>query len=468
MAKLTYDELLEENKELRQRCAEQERRIRQLERDVERLTELLEEAQRATKRQAAPFSKGEPKADPKKPGRKSGREHGRHGHRPPPEADQIDEIHEARLPDSCEHCGGPIEFIEVKQQYQTEVPRKPTRRQFNVHIGRCCNCGRRAQGRHPLQTSDALGAAASQVGPEAQAAVVQLNKIPGLPHGKIADVFKSLFGIVLSRGAVARIILRVARRLEPTHQAMVKSMPAQPFVSLDETGWRIGGRRAWLHVLVAKQVTCYQIAFSRGFDVPEGILGADYHGQLIHDGWAPYDRFEEAHHQQCLAHLLERCNRLLEVATRGAVRFPRQIKKLLQDALALRDRFLGGQVSGHGLAVALGRLRSRLSGLLKWPRSNAANERFAAHLENHQAHLFSFLEAPGLDATNYRAEQALRPAVVNRKVWGGNRTVVGAEAQSILMSVLQTCRLQQRDGLEFVSRTLCGQPPRLALLPAGP
>ena len=242
---------------------------------------MLEEAQRATKRQAAPFSKGEPKADPKKPGRKAGQEHGRHGHRAPPEPDQIDEVYEAVLPPACDGCGGRLELIEVKQQYQTEIPRKPTHRQFNVYIGRCCDCGRRVQGRHPLQTSDALGAAASQVGPEAQAAVVLLNKIPGLPHGKIADVFKSLFGIVLSRGAVARIILRVARRLEPTHQAIVKSMPAQPFVSLDETGWRIGGQKAWLHVLVAEQVTCYQIAFSRGFDVPQSILGADYDSQLI-------------------------------------------------------------------------------------------------------------------------------------------------------------------------------------------
>jgi transposase len=80
----------------------------------------------------------------------------------------------------------------------------------------------------------------------------------------------------------------------------------------------------------------------------------------------------------------------------------------------------------------------------------------------------TFLHLPGLDATNWRAEQALRPAVVNRKVWGGNRTPAGAEAQSILMSVLRTCRQQQRNSLEFISQVLCGHPQQLALLPAGP
>ena len=53
-------------------------------------------------------------------------------------------------------------------------------------------------------------------------------------------------------------------------------------------------------------------------------------------------------------------------------------------------------------------------------------------------------------------ERAIRPAVVNRKVWGGNRTWAGARAQDVLMSVLETCRRAGRPGLEFVSQTLRG------------
>jgi transposase len=468
MARPTYDELLEIIAEQNRRIAGKDRRIAELEARITELEKQLEEAMRARKRQSAPFSKGPPKQNPKRPGRKTGERHGRHGHRPPPEPGQIDEVHEAALPPVCPHCQGSIEATEVQQQYQVEIPRRPIYRQFNVHIGRCRHCGRRVQGHHPLQTSDALGAAASQVGPDAQAAVVDLNKDAGLSHGKVSRAFGSLFGIQLSRGAVARILLRVARRLEPTHAALVASMPAQPWVAMDETGWRIGGRRAWLHVLVAPAVTCYQIAFSRGFDVPERILGAEYAGKLIHDGWPPYDHFEQAIHQQCLAHLLARCKRLLEIATRGAVRFPRQVKKLLKDALDLRDRHGSGRVSDHGLAVALGRLESRLRRLLEWYRDSDPNERLAAHLANHEDELFTFLRVPGLDATNHRAEQALRPAVVNRKVWGGNRTDPGAQAQSILMSVLRTCRQQGRDALTFISQILCGQQPELTLQPQGP
>ena len=156
---------------------------------------------------------------------------------------------------------------------------------------------------------------------------------------------------------------------------------------------------------------------------------------------------------------------MIQGATAGAVRFPRQVKGVLLDALTLRDRHETGEVGDRGLAVLRGRLKTRLYRLLAWTRTNDANERLAKHLANHRDQLFTFLYRPGLDATNYRGEQALRPAVVNRKVWGGNRTETGAEAQSILMSVLRTCTQQHRDALDLVSRVLCGQHPRLLLAP---
>ena len=72
--------------------------------------------------------------------------------------------------------------------------------------------------------------------------------------------------------------------------------------------------------------------------------------------------------------------------------------------------------------------------------------------------MFTFLYGPGLEATNWRAEQAFRPMVVTRKVWGGNRTANGAPAQSILLSILQTCRQQNRPVLPLLLRLLCSPP----------
>ena len=77
----------------------------------------------------------------------------------------------------------------------------------------------------------------------------------------------------------------------------------------------------------------------------------------------------------------------------------------------------------------------------------------------------TFLRQPGLDATNWRAELAIRFGVILRKVWGGNRTRVGARAQSVLMSVWRSCWQQGRSALDFFSQLLRGASVPLTLPP---
>jgi transposase len=444
-------------------CIRLKREVAELRAQVEHLTRLLEEQRRAGKRQAAPFSKGPPEPEPKKPGRKPGKEYGRKAHREPPK--QIDEVHEALLPEQCPDCGGGVEETHIDQQYQVEIPRQPIHRQFNIHIGSCQKCRRRVQGRHPLQTSDALGAAAAQLGPDAQAAVVEFNKQAGMSHGKISRVFHTLFGIRLSRGGSTHVALRAAKRCEPVYKRICATIKASPWTVLDETGWHVGGKNAWLHGLIGPDATAYVIDLTRSGKPAERVLGRDYAGIMIHDGWSPYDNFSSALHQQCLGHLLRRSHELLETATRGAARFPRRVSDLLHQALDLRDRHASGRLSDHGLAVCRGRLYHALLDAIYPPKTNEANDIFAQHLWNHKNDLLTFLRHPEVDATNWRGELAIRFGVILRKVWGGSRTWAGARAQSVLMSVWRTCWQQGRSALDFLSHLLRGGQAVLALPP---
>jgi transposase len=294
--------------------------------------------------------------------------------------------------------------------------------------------------------------------------VVELNKQGGLSHGKVTRSLASLFGIPLSRGGSVHTVLRAASRCGPVYEAIRQTVGASAGVVPDETGWRVGGRPAWLHALVGAEATAYVIDPTRSGAAAEDILGADYAGTLIHDGWSPYDRFENARHQQCLNHLLRRAEEMA-AAKRGAVRFPRRVAELLRMGLDLRDRHGAGEISRHGLAVARGRLENKLSELVFPAKANAANERLAQHLWAHRDDLFTFLRQPGLDATNWRAELAIRFGVILRKVWGGNRTWAGARAQSVLMSVWRTCWQQGRSALDFLSQFLRGTRVTVALPP---
>ncbi len=455
------ERLVQENERLRQ---DNER----LQRELAEARAEIDKANRQSKRQAAPFSKGPPKLQPKTPGRKRGAAHGRHGHRPPPQPDQIDEVLDAPLPSSCPHCGASVRETEVATQYQTEIPRRPLIRQFTIHVGCCCGCGQRVQGRHPLQTSDALGAAASQIGPDAQAAVSMLNKTFGLSHGKVAAVFQALFGIPLTRGASAQIVLRTADRLEPAYQEIRAEIKNSPRLTPDETGWRVEGKLAWLHAWVAERAVCYAIDRQRSADVLERLIGIDWAGKMTHDGFSSYDRFVKATHQQCLGHVLRRVRELQARASRGAVHYPRKLIALFTEAIHLRNRYCKGEVSAGVLKKARTQFDQRLRKLAWPPRAVPAYETLSNHLWNHLEEWFVFLDHPEIEPTNWEGEQAIRPAVVNRKVWGGNRTWPGARAQGVLMSALGTCKRAGRPALEFVSQTLCafGNPliPRPVLL----
>jgi transposase len=446
-------------------CQALKRRLTNLQAEIDTLRQQLEAARRAGKRQAGPFAKGPPKPDPKKPGRRPGKAYGTKAHRHPPAPEQIDEVHEAPLPHICPDCGGPLDETHIAQQFQVEIPRKPIHRQFNIHVGQCRTCQRRVQGRHPLQTSDALGAAASQLGPDAQAAVVELNKQGGLSHGKVTRCLDSLFGIRLSRGGSVHTVLRAATRCEPVYESIRQTVAQSDWVVPDETGWRVGGYPSWLHTLVGQEATAYVIDPTRSGAVAEDILGFDFDGTMIRDGWSPYDQFKDARHQQCLNHLLRRADEMAATATRGTVCFPRRVAELLRAGLHLRDRHTAGQISTHGLAVARDRLENQLTDLIFPPKTNAANERLAKHLWAHRGELFTFLRQPGLDATNWRAELAIRFGVILRKVWGGSRTWAGARAQAVLMSVWRTCWQQGCSALDFLSQHLRGEPVRVGLPP---
>lgn len=435
-----------------------ERENEQLRQEIKRLQQLLAEALRAAKRQAAPFSKGPPKANPKKPGRKKGSCYGRKAHRAVPLT--VDETLEAPLPLLSPCCGAAVRETDVVDQYQTEIPApRVVHIRFRVHCGCCRRCGEPVQGRHPRQTSDALGAAASQLGPRAVAFATELNKGLGLPYGKVATVLREGFGLEVTRGGLCQAIARAARKCEPTYQGLIRQLNASIQVTPDETGWKVAGQLWWLWAFVTPDLTVYSIQPGRGFEQAAIILRPEYAGGMPRDGWVAYRQYERAVQQSCLDHLLRRCGRMIEVASPVAAQFPQMVRGILQQSLQLRNHRDHGEISEHGLAVARGMLEARLDRLLVVRYHSPANERLANHLWRERNYIFTFLYCPGLDATNYRAEQAIRPAVVTRKVWGGNRTPTGAHTQEMLGTVLRTCHQRKLSAQAALIHLLCAPEP---------
>ena len=232
--------------------------------------------------------------------------------------------------------------------------------------------------------------------------------------------------------------------LVATHNAIKKHVGSALAVTMDETGWRIGGQGVWLWVAATDDATIYDVARGRGFDQAVSLVPAAYAGTIIRDGWVVYNSYTNASHQTCVAHLVRRCHEMIEDLPAWARSTPHQVKELLLEALDARN------LDPNGRAAAVADIGERFDLLFEQAHPHDANRRLIKHLRHERSALLTFLTIDGVDATNWRGEQAVRPAVVNRKVWGGNRTDRGAETQGRVMTFLRTAHQQGTDAIDLL------------------
>ena len=276
-----------------------QRQNERLRRENEHLKQQLATERRAGRRQAAPFAKKRPQGRGGRPGRRPGTRYGRQGRRACPA--HVDEALAAPVPARCPDCGGTVDVTGAAEQYQEDLPPvRPVVRRFDIEVGHCSQCRRRIQGRHPLQTSDALGAARAQLGPGVVALVAELHTRGGLPLAKVADLLQTRFGLQVTPGGLVHLLHRAARDARPAYEALREQIRNAPVVTVDETSWRVDGIGHWLWAGVTPTTTVYAICAGRGFDDAQAVLGADFDGVLVRDGWVVYRSYTNGEHQSCL------------------------------------------------------------------------------------------------------------------------------------------------------------------------
>ena len=415
-----------------------------------KLSGQIEELQRAGKRQAVPFARREHVEHPKKRGRKHGK--GQFKNREKPKAEEISETKKAEL-SGCPDCQCELENVQEHEQYEIEIPEiKPIITLFWMLSGTCPQCGKRHWMYHPDQISHAVGASGVVIGPRAKALATDLKHRFGVSYGKVSEVLNDTFHLNVTRGAWQQADQRLALQARTVYEALIEALRDCTVVHGDETGWRIGMLSAWLWVFTNQKITVYTIETSRGHEVVLNILGKEFKGVLVSDCFLAYDHHELENwlKQKCLSHLLKDLKELTETKVRGAVRFAREVKELLQSALTLKTQ--KDQLPVKQYARQAKTLEVRLDELIDAKRklTDPDNARFAKRLRKHRQHVLRFLYVDGLDATNNLAERQLRPAVITRKTNGCNRTNEGAQSHAILGSILATCRQQAVPVLEYL------------------
>jgi len=436
-------QLQDQNATLRAEVESARETIRQLE-------ARIEELEREAYRQAAPFRRKDKDRKPtdqrKKPGRPKGHPP---AFRPPPQ--QVDDDIERRL-DECPHCGGPITALRSCEQYIEDVPRvRPHVTRLTTYVGVCRCCGE-VRSTHPLQVSTACGAAGTHLGPRALGLAAWLNKRLGLTVRSACKVLKDLCGLKITPGGLTQALDRVADKSRPAFDQLVTELRRQPGVWVDETSWWVGGPKWWLWVFTSPDLTVYHVDSSRGRDVVLDMLGADFKGVLTSDCLASYEKLPYKM-QKCYAHHLKAISKAHEKEPSD---YLIQLRGLLHAAMLLQS--VRGDLSPPAFAEKRKHLEDRAEELLLRTPPPPGAAKVAERIRKRRHLLFTFLDAPALEATNNRAERALRPPIIARKLSCGNKTQRGKTTFEILASLAATCHQRGQDFVETLR-------PYLTLLP---
>jgi transposase len=420
-------------------------RLAEMEAENGRLRRDLESTRGEQTRQANRFRRRNLKKRRKKPGRKRGHPA---AVRPTPKPDRVVDV----LLNQCPDCHAPLYDCDTVTQFQTDLPPiVPIVTQFNIQTGYCTFCHAYCQGRHPEQTSDAIGAAGNTFGPVVLTMAAELKHRLGVPYRKICDFFATYCDLEICPATFVRAEQRLTDKALPTYRLLLDALRRAHIVHADETGWRIGRLNAWLWVFSSKDVTIYVIRQSRGSDVPEDILGSDFDGILIVDGLKTYDAFEVAK-GRCNAHLLRRCKELLSTVPTAEQQHVRALSDLLQKAIRLAQR--RDELNAPLYASRVQRIEEALDTWLESVPADSSDDldRLASHVASHRGEWLVFLHDAEVPPTNNHAEQMLRPAVITRKVGGCNKTLLGALVHGVLASLMVTCKRQGRRFLDLARR----------------
>lgn len=432
-----------------------EGKIAQLQKELEKAQQQIDELQRTVARQAAPFRRREALkvAEPKRPGRPAGHR-GTHRERPR----HIDHDVEAPLP-ACPRCGGAVHDRAPLTQYIEEIPPvRPVVTRLTTWKGVCPKCGE-VHSTHPLQVSQAQGAAGVHLGPRAIAWATLLNKQFGIPMRKTCSILARGFGLKLSAGGLAQVLHRVADKLRPRYEALREQIRGSPVNYMDETSWYVGDPHWVLWVCTAPQYTLYHVDPSHGGPVAEKLLGTDYAGALVTDCHGAYRRLKCPQHK-CIAHHLRALHKARDRNPTQDSPYLDAWKRLWQEVMELHQQ--RPALSVDAFAERRAALEVTWNNLLAKNVTQPGDRYFLGRMRNTGSHHFGCLYYD-VETTNNRAERAIRPAVIARKISCGNKTLRGANTWQILVSLATTAQQCGREFLEELTTAI----PLMELVHAG-
>ena len=462
------DQLEEEVRQLRQKLKERDRELERLRRSAA----ALDAATPPSKKLHRPAAPAEPREKGmRRPGGQPG--HTPHGRGRPDRVDETVDLTLDQCPDGHGTLGDPADTYE---RFVTElIPAYLWVLRILVHRYWCSHC------QTFVQAEIDRAIPGRQFGPRLASTLVLLSMM-GLPVRRIQETVATMVGLEVSVGAIQGLLEATAERLGPEYEAIHQEVLKAHLVQPDETSMRVNGENWWAWSFATEMSAYYELDPSRGQDVVERVLGADFPGTVVSDDWCGYNVLK-GKRGVCWIHI----NRHLQavevthgIEPRGPrslapskyrraghppttfLKFADGLRALLREAVEWSGKTAATETDVRARQAAVYEARVRALCDLDSPYEDVG--RISRNLVKRMPHLFEFVRDAEIPGHNSAGERAIRSICVKRKMSGGMRSAVGARTYARLKSVHETARRKGEEFLRVVmvalTRGARGQPSR--------
>jgi transposase len=344
--------------------------------------------------------------------------------------------------DKCPDCGADLGTpFRIESKIIEEIPEPQpvmvTEYKIAHYICPCC--------RKEVTANDTSCPHEGKFGNNIIAQATLLKYEDRLPHRRIQDALKRLHGLKISPATIFDLTRRAAEAVQSEYDEILNKIRGASILYVDETGIHVQGEKHWIWTFTTPSETFFVIRKSRGTKVLEEVLTRRFRGIIVCDGWKSYARFTKQL-QRCWAHLLRESNDLSDKFDE-AIPLHQALKELYESLTKALENNPPPDVRIDLWHSA----REALRHLIEKEYFDVKVQKFIGKIDNGFDYWFTFIINPGVEPTNNRAERALRPQVVLRKILGTLRNDKGTSIHERIMTVLATWGLRGLDRLQMLS-----------------
>jgi transposase len=281
--------------------------------------------------------------------------------------------------------------------------------------------------------------------------------LKGACHMSFSSIRKFLRDVVkvtISRGQLRKLISKVSDSLAHPYEELLRMLPQEDNLNVDETGHKDNGKRMWTWCFRAALFTLFKISPSRGSQVLLDVLGEEFDGTIGCDYFSAYRKYmrlnENVTVQFCLAHLIRDVKFLIDHPNSKNRAYGRRVLASLKSLFDVIHRRENMTEAGFQRRLSSVAAELEFQATYRVPQVKEA-QNLANRFRKHGASYLQFITTPGIDPTSNLAEQAIRFVVIDRKITQGSRSESGQKWLERIWTVTATCSQTGRSVYEFIT-----------------